>query len=419
MRTRIVVPCYNEADRFDPTAFDRFLASSRDVGFVLVNDGSTDRTMAVLTDVASRWPDRVNVIDQQPNGGKAEAVRVGMLAAFSAGSEYVGYFDADLATPLDAIDEFVETLRQNEGIDIVIGARLLLLGRQIKRKATRHYLGRVFATAASIVLDLPVYDTQCGAKLFRANDVTRALFAAPFGSRWIFDVEIFARYLNGPGSRDALYELPLRRWSDVGESKVRSTDFIRAFAEMASIYRSYRLRRDARLALRLVTSPVIRYAAAGAVGTAVHFATLTCLVEFAHAPATVATAAGSLLGAVVNYFLNYYLTFASRVPHARTFPRFFAVAAFSAGLNFAGMWVFVDWLRIYYLTAQVLCTLTVLFTGYALNKLWTFASSRREAPAETPELTRRQNVDRLVGVASVERKADEGAQAPAWEGSEP
>ena len=409
MRTRIVVPCFNEAERFDAPAFDKFLASTTDIGFVLVNDGSRDGTLAVLRGVAARWPGRVDVVDQQPNAGKAEAVRVGMLAAFAAGAHYAGYFDADLATPLDAIEHFVDTLDRNETIDIVIGARLLLLGRHIERDAKRHYLGRAFATAASVVLDLPVYDTQCGAKLFRVNPVTRDLFGAPFGSRWIFDVEIFARYLNGPGRREALYELPLMRWSDIGDSKVKSSDFVRAIAEMASIYRTYRLPRDTDSLLRFVTSPVVRYAGAGAVGTLVHFATVAVTVELAHQPATLATVYGSFLGAVVNYVLNYYLTFASRASHARTLPRFFAVAAFGAGLNFAGMWLLVDRMHVYYLVAQLICTLTVLIVGYTLNKAWTFAAVRRAIHV----------AERAAGISGELGRAEEGSPTPATESPEP
>ena len=118
----------------------------------------------------------------------------------------VGFFDADLATPLGAIDDFLAVLRDRPEVEFVLGSRVMLMGRDIRRKATRHYFGRVFATAVSHALDLPVYDTQCGAKILRANAATATLFDPPFRSPWIFDVELIARYLRlpvGPASPPA------------------------------------------------------------------------------------------------------------------------------------------------------------------------------------------------------------------------
>jgi len=386
VRTQIVVPCYNEEERLEVQAFDGYLASQHDVGFVFVNDGSRDGTLEVLRGLESRWPGRVLVVDQQPNQGKAEAVRVGILRAIDVGASYVGYFDADLATPLDAIAEFVQVLDRNRNIDIVIGARVALLGRRIERRPVRHYLGRVFATAASLVLALPVYDTQCGAKLFRAGPAVRTLFEAPFGSRWIFDVEIFARYLTSFGRAEGLYELPLARWADVGVSRVKPTDFLRAGGEMAAIYRTYQLERHLTVLLGVLSAPFVRYAGAGGVGTAVHYATLAIVVEaFGVSPAA-ATAVGAVAGAGVNYLLNYHLTFASKASHARTLPRFAAVAAVSAALNAAGMWYLTRRWHVHYLAAQLACTLVVLVLGYVANRAWTFgaAVARHKSEPETP-----------------------------------
>jgi dolichyl-phosphate beta-glucosyltransferase len=378
-RATIVVPCYNEEARFDLPAFDAYLASHPGIGFILVNDGSDDGTMARLRQAEARWPDRVSVIDQQPNQGKGEAVRVGILRAMDGGAAYAGYFDADLATPLDAIDEFVSTLDENQNIDIVMGARVALLGRHIDRNPARHYAGRVFATAASLVLALPVYDTQCGAKLLRVSATTRDIFALPFGSRWIFDVEMLARYLAGAGRKDGIYELPLRRWTDVGESRVKPMDFVRAGGEMAAIYRTYRIRNDRNALLALATAPFLRYASAGGVGTMLHYATLAVAVTLFHARPERATVMGALVGAAVNYLVNYHFTFASKSRHRATLPRFLAVAVLSAQVNGLGMWLLTRKFGIYYLAAQVCCTVVVLLVGFALNKLWTFRSASSHA----------------------------------------
>ena len=136
-------------------------------------------------------------------------------------------------------------MMQRSTIDMVFGARVRLLGRDIQRHASRHYIGRVGATLISQSLGLAVYDTQCGAKLFRVNDTMREIFARPFLSRWIFDVEIIARYIQLRG-RDAaaraICELPINTWHDVAGSKVKSRDFIRALRDLWKIRGAYRMR---------------------------------------------------------------------------------------------------------------------------------------------------------------------------------
>jgi len=251
-RIEIVIPCYNEAARLDGDAFVSFLDGSdeepgaADVDFLFVNDGSRDDTMARLESLAARAPGRIRVLDLQPNRGKAEAVRAGLRDAFGRGVACAGFWDADLATPLTEIPRFVEAIEARPLCQAVFGARAQLLGRDIRRRQLRHYAGRIFATFASMSLGLPVYDTQCGAKLFRRSPQIEAVFAEPFMSRWIFDVEIVARMVRafgrtGPGgARDRIYELPLNRWVDVAGSKVGPFDFVRSAVELARITRRYR-----------------------------------------------------------------------------------------------------------------------------------------------------------------------------------
>jgi glycosyltransferase involved in cell wall biosynthesis len=241
----IVIPCFNEEKRLEVLQFQRYALQYPQHSFLFVNDGSSDRTALILDDLKDSAPDRFNVLHLSHNQGKAEAVRQGMQQALQAGVDYAGFWDADLATPLDMIPEFTAQLEQRPERSMILGARVKLLGRNIERKQLRHYLGRTFATAASIVLRLPIYDTQCGAKLFRATRENQALFSKRFLTNWIFDVELLARarqlerFFDCPCLEDTVYELPLTRWKDVAGSKVKPHDFFKAFFELCSVYWHY------------------------------------------------------------------------------------------------------------------------------------------------------------------------------------
>jgi hypothetical protein len=127
------------------------------------------------------------------------------------------------------------------------------MGRRIERNALRHYAGRIFATLTSLTLNLPVYDTECGAKLFRCTPVLAALFDEPFLTRWTFDVEIIARMIQAhaagraPDPHEAICEHPLQRWQDVPGSKVSPLDFFRGIRDLCRIRLRY-LRRIPRVA---------------------------------------------------------------------------------------------------------------------------------------------------------------------------
>ena len=154
-RCIVVVPCFNEETRLRPRQFSEFLAADDQVNFLFVNDGSSDGTLRILESLRANHPDRVEVLDKQPNGGKAEAVRSGMVRAMALdGFAYTGFWDADLATPLNVIPQLLSKLVKNPKLQMIFGSRVRLLGHAIHRNPLRHYLGRCFATAVSIVLGI-------------------------------------------------------------------------------------------------------------------------------------------------------------------------------------------------------------------------------------------------------------------------
>ncbi|MGA2521786.1 MAG: glycosyltransferase, partial [Acidimicrobiales bacterium] len=219
----VVVPCYNEARRLDERAFTD-LAATGAVRLLFVDDGSTDATAAVLARLAQASAG-VEVFSLDHNAGKAEAVRRGMLVAIRGGAVTVGYYDADLATPPGELVRLATALGTDPTLTGVLGCRVARMGSAIERHALRHYLGRTYATVASWALGITVYDTQCGAKLFRVSDALVGALAEPFRSSWAFDVELLDRLVHGTAGTDpvpttAFLEVPLVAWHDVRGSKL-------------------------------------------------------------------------------------------------------------------------------------------------------------------------------------------------------
>ena len=241
----IVVPCYNEAKRFDAQSFVAAALADPSLSFLLVDDGSRDTTRELLAELRDRYPAQFSVLGLDQNRGKAEAVRLGMQSAFDRSPELVAYFDADLATPLAELTPLRSLFAERPELQVALGSRVGLLGRDVVRTPQRHYLGRVFASLASLLLELNVYDTQCGAKVFRNTAAVRGVFAEPFSVSWTFDVEILARLAQlardgaiPPMARSAI-EYPLGRWRDVSGSKLGPVAALKAGTELATLWRRY------------------------------------------------------------------------------------------------------------------------------------------------------------------------------------
>lgn len=227
----LVVPCYNERHRL---VLSRFAEYSPVLQLLFVDDGSTDGTGDWLE---RNKPPGARCLRLDGNRGKAEAVRAGVLAACrDSGADWIGFWDADLATPLSEVAAFLDYTRiQPERVDAVFGSRVYRLGARVERSQLRHLLGRAFATAASLALEVKTYDSQCGAKLFR-REVVRRAFDEPFLSRWIFDLEIVLRL----GSANVV-ECPVRRWRDVTGSKINLwLELWRTARDIARIRKRYR-----------------------------------------------------------------------------------------------------------------------------------------------------------------------------------
>lgn len=232
----LIVPCFNEAQRLDLIQFSK---SKTDCDFIFVNDGSTDKTKIKLE---STNVENIKVLHLNKNQGKANAIRTGFLHFLQSDNRskyaWVGFWDADLATPLSEVSKMITYTSNYTDVKSIWCSRIYRLGSTIKRKYSRHILGRFFATLASLLLKIESYDSQCGAKLFKA-EIIEDLFQEKFITRWIFDIELLIR-LNQ--KKYKVIEYPVEYWEDISGSKLKpGIELFRTIIDLFKIKFHYKI----------------------------------------------------------------------------------------------------------------------------------------------------------------------------------
>ncbi len=183
----IVIPAYNESARIGRALSDvlRVLDEKRwDAEVIVVNDGSSDNTAAIIESFAAR-DKRVRLLQNPRNCGKGFSVRNGLL---HAAGNILMFTDADLSAPMEEAERLFTAIR--DGADVAIGSRWLQRSRQtIHQPLYRQIFGRCFNMVTRMVMRLPFADTQCGFKAFRRN-AAQTIFQLQRIERWGFDPEI-------------------------------------------------------------------------------------------------------------------------------------------------------------------------------------------------------------------------------------
>jgi glycosyltransferase involved in cell wall biosynthesis len=227
----LVIPLYNEQNRFDLEAWSALIQEVDDCRWFFVDDGSTDSTASILTQLQF---DNVQIETLKINVGKGEAVRNGLLRACTFGDnlegELVGYLDCDGAFDFSEIPEIINSAKSKllDGrYSLVIASRVKLGGRKLERNPVRHYLGRIIATYVCLGWPNAPYDTQSGFKVLRLGNNYSSILEKPFVTRWFFDIELMIRMekLN----YFFPWELTVNCWRDVKGSKLKASHFVNVF----------------------------------------------------------------------------------------------------------------------------------------------------------------------------------------------
>lgn len=228
----LIIPCFNEEKRINLASFKN---SDENIHFIFANDGSTDKTIQVVSQLEDK--NRFFIFDSKENFGKANIIQKAYKEAQKqinySDYNWIGYWDADLATPLEEVNNMITA--NNGQLSSIWGSRIYKLGSKIERSKLRHYLGRIFATIASTLLKIKSYDSQCGAKLFRPK-VAETAFAQSFKTNWIFDIEILLKI-----NQDDILEYPLSSWTDVEGSKVNiKKELFRVLKDLYVLWKTYK-----------------------------------------------------------------------------------------------------------------------------------------------------------------------------------
>lgn len=175
----IVVPCFDE-EACLPVLHERLTAAARaavgeDYEIVLVNDGSRDRTWAIMTDLAAA-DSRLVAINLSRNHGHQLALTAGLDLCCG---DRVLVIDADLQDPPELLSEMLATMRR-ENADVVYGVRKSRAGETAFKRATAHGFYRLLSRATEVNIPVDAGDFRLMSR--RALD---ALLAMPEQARFI------------------------------------------------------------------------------------------------------------------------------------------------------------------------------------------------------------------------------------------
>ena len=236
----IIVPCYNEENNFHIEEYEKIISEYSDVLICFVDDGSTDQTKNIINKFLINKSEKIILLSHDGNKGKAEAVRTGITYCNTEyNHQYIAFLDADLSTSIDECLGLREYLQHE--VEFCFSSRIHYFNSKIQIKKHRYFIGRILRPIISKVLNVNIYDTQCGCKLF-TKELSIKLFKDQFISKWLFDIELFARAIKIYGKYNIvnkMCEVPVKEWIDSNNTNVKPSYFFRLWYDLYKIRKKY------------------------------------------------------------------------------------------------------------------------------------------------------------------------------------
>jgi dolichyl-phosphate beta-glucosyltransferase len=209
----IVIPSFKEAERLPLFLSTLTKNMPNDISYIIVDDGSPIDDFNLLCERVKPFLNpNVSLLRYDINRGKGGAIEFGLE---HANTEYVGFLDADGSIPHYEVINLWEYTKSNLHLDLILSSRIKLLGKQIDRSIKRHISGRIFVTYLNFLFNVPVYDSQCGFKIFKLS-LYNSIKSKIINKRWLWDTELLIlSYLNGFKCAEVAID-----WKDVQGSKI-------------------------------------------------------------------------------------------------------------------------------------------------------------------------------------------------------
>jgi dolichyl-phosphate beta-glucosyltransferase len=230
----LVIPMFNEASR-KSQLFWRDLVHLENVNFIFVDDFSSDDTIFEISKLPNI--DRILLLRNSSNLGKAESIRRGVLEAYKDKNSFIGYVDADGSISISEIKRGLTVANQkfsNGEFNVIWFSRVKLKGRKIVRSKFRRITGYQIRTFLHLFLKGLPMETQTGFKLFRKSDISVIYWEKPFITKWFIDIEIFTRIRIL--KKISIWEEPLEAWQEKAKGSLRVSSIFLVFLDLSKLF---------------------------------------------------------------------------------------------------------------------------------------------------------------------------------------
>jgi dolichyl-phosphate beta-glucosyltransferase len=238
--TALIIPFYNEVNRFDFDDLDELARNSMDLLHIyLVDDGSTDELPKLIERFVSKSNNKnIFLLSTRENLGKANAIRYGFNKIPNLQNRYkfIGFTDADFSSPPSEIIRLAElNIKQKQ--DIVAGVRISTGQNNVRTTRYRYLQGKLFSFLVLTILGGKFLDSQCGLKFMKISRETISVFENNFMNDWLIDLEILCRLKKL--QKVEIVEVVLREWIHKENSKTSFRDLPRVLKSLFKLRNEY------------------------------------------------------------------------------------------------------------------------------------------------------------------------------------